>query len=133
MSGDDASGIRTPTSLGWTLALSVAGIGLCVSSYLLFSQFGYRSLGVVQPLDGTDRLLVGDPAVTGSRTISRLEYLAPQYLAELAPWLGGIGLATIVASVFRLAGSDIFARRRGIDDGGRPRTTTREPFGLREL
>lgn len=132
MSGDDASGIRTPTSLSWTIALFFVGTGLCIGSYVLFSQFSYRDLGVVQPLDGTDRLLVGDPAVNGSRTISRLEYLAPQYLTELAPWLGGIGLATIVANVFRLAGFDVFARRRGIDDGGRRRTTIRETFGSRE-
>lgn len=132
MNSDDPSDDRSPTGFVWTAALFAVGIGLCIASYLMFQEFGHRDLGVVQPLDGTDRVLVGDPAVTGSRTISRLEFLTPPYLADLAPWLGGIGLATIVANVFRLAGFDVFAQHRAIDGGGRRRTTAREPLESRE-
>jgi hypothetical protein len=130
--GDDP-GDRDPVSTLWTVALFLVGIGLCVGSYVLFSEFTRRDLGIVQPLDGTDQLLVGDPAVTGSRTISRFEYLMPRFLADLAPWLGGIGLATIVANVFRLAGFEWLPRRReAIGQEDRHRITEREQREAKE-
>lgn len=128
---EDARPGHRPATFTWTLVLFMLGGGLCAGSYLLFQDFGHREQAVVQPLDGSDRLLVGDPAVTGSRTISRFEYFAPQYLGDLAPWLGGIGLATIVANVFRLAGFEMMPRRSVNSAAGRRRSTSSEPLAAR--
>lgn len=84
----------------WTIALFAVGIGLIVLSFLTFAE-GWSSMygGYTSDSDGVMTLQTPD----GPREISMFEYQVMQYKVSLAPWVGVVGLATLVGNLFRIA------------------------------
>ncbi len=86
----------------WTVALFVVGIGLCILSFALFSDFNGGRWGSIEATrDG--EWVVTDTSGSEQRTVSGFEYLLFRYFSQSAVWIGIIGLAVVVANLFRIA------------------------------
>lgn len=86
----------------WTVALFVVGIGLCILSFALFSDFNGGRWGSIEATRGGD-WVVTDTSGSEQRTVSGFDYLLFRYFSQSAVWIGVIGLAVVVANLFRIA------------------------------
>lgn len=86
----------------WTVALFVVGLGLCILSFALFSDFNGGRWGSIEATRGGD-WVVTDTSGSEQRTVSGFEYLLFRYFSQSAVWIGVIGLAVVVANLFLIA------------------------------
>lgn len=103
---DARSDEREPTRrewLLWTVALFLIGAGLCVASFALYSEFDFLRWTNATPISGTDQWVISDGTGYGTRTVDQFDVIFPRYMSQMSIWIGGIGIATIVMNLFRLA------------------------------
>lgn len=88
--------------MAWTVVLFAVGIGLCILSFALFSDFNGGRWGSIEATRSGD-WVVTDTGGSEQRTVSQLEYLLYRYFSQSAVWIGVIGLAVVVGNLFRIA------------------------------